>query len=33
MSLRRLYESGAVAFWSDVVAKAGAAAEAKPGHD
>ena len=31
MGLR--YESGAVDFWTDVVAKAGAAAEAKPGHD
>ena len=27
------YESAAVDFWTDVVAKAGAAAEAKPGHD
>jgi hypothetical protein len=31
MGLR--YESGAVDFWTDVVAKAGAAAEAKPGDD
>ena len=31
MGLR--YESGAVEFWTDVVAKAGAAADAKPGHD
>jgi PadR family transcriptional regulator AphA len=31
MGLR--YESGAVDFWNDVVAKAGAAADAKPGHD
>ena len=31
MGLR--YESGAVDFWTDVVAKAGEAAEAKPGHD
>jgi hypothetical protein len=31
MGLR--YESGAVEFWTDVLAKAGAVAEAKPGHD
>jgi DNA-binding PadR family transcriptional regulator len=31
MGLR--YESAAVDFWTDVLAKAGAAAEAKPGHD
>jgi hypothetical protein len=31
MGLR--YESVAIGFWTDVVAKAGAAAEAKPGHD
>ena len=28
-----LYERAAVDFWTDVVAKARAAAEAKPGHD
>src|SRR6185436_4266168 len=31
MGLR--YETGAVDFWTDVAAKAGAAAETKPGHD